>query len=588
MSIGIPNRQHPDGSASDILACPARFGDLELWKDIPREKLSLYLRFTLPMFVYWKYLLDWNGREAVFLLDSTLGQESISLSRGFDQVISLVPSHEAGERVKELAKYHGCDNLIVVESMKDVEEHLFGKIRNIALHDISAFISSANNPLEVSASIERVVANARNATTIYVSGIRKGGDDTGSKRILDLLTKRRRGRTGSIRVLFEPTLSGVSEIIPMDAEGKDFLHVRHFISRFLKYGKYVWRGGKALGEGEYTYLSLSAKTFLEILLDTLRSRSTGSGDMRVGYIRKGNPLNVMVSLTGGSEEGFIARIPMNRYANDRTRKAYENIETIGKKYGGCGGTVPAPAGTWDISGETVYLEKRVVGRCIETRKSMDNRLYRLGVEWISAFHLRTMEKRNWTNLDFRRLVEEPVSQFASCLDAGGKKRIERMTSHLADRMLDREFPFVFMHGDFKLENIIFRGDLQGIAGIIDWDLGCEQGVPVLDLLNLIFFHRWGVSGRPYHQLMEEIVRHRTLSIDEQRALKSYFGLTGIDVEGKTGVFLALFWLYYVSMRTVPYIWSVGEWRQSNVNPILDMLSDDEWWDRLERVDFFGG
>lgn len=588
MTIGIARRQHPDGTASDVLARPARFGDFELWKDISREELFRYVPFTLPTYLYWKYLLDWNGRATVFLLDSTLGQESIAFSRGFDQVISLVPGPEEGERVKEMARHHGCDNITVFESMMDVEDNRFDKIGNIALHDISAFIASAQNPIEASHSIRKVVANARNATTLYVSGIRAAGDVTEWNRILDLLKRRRQDRAGSLRVLFEPTLSRVSEIIPMDVDGKDFLRVRPWVARFLKYGKYVWRGGKALGEGEYLYLSPTARTFFEILLENIRNRSIGAGDLRVEYIRKGNPLNVMVSLTGEKGGGFIARIPMNRYANDRTRRAYENIETIWKEYGGCGGTVPEPAGAWEIRGEAAYLERRVVGRCVETRKSMDDRLYRLGVEWISAFHLRTMDKRNCTASDFGRLVVEPVSQFAPCLDAGGKEKMDRMVSNLSARLLERDFPFVFMHGDFKLENILFGEDLHRIAGIIDWDLGCGQGIPVLDILNLIFFHRWGVTGKQYNLLLDELVRDHAFSAAERRVIKAYLESTGIDMAGKVGVFLALFWLYYVSMRMVPYIWSIDEWRHSNVDPILDMLSDDAWWRELDRADLFGG
>jgi len=487
--------------------------------------------------------------------------------------------------VKALARHLGCNNITVVESVKDIEEKLFGKIRNIALHDISAFMLSAQNPMEMSRSIVKVVADAHNATTLYISGIRNAKDATHLTGILDLLNRRRRDRIGSIRILFEPTLSSVSEIIPIDAYGKDFLRVRPLISRFLKYGKYVWRGGNALGEGEYLYTSPSARTFFEILLDTLRSKSIGSSDIRVWYIRKGNPLNVMVTMAGQKGDGVIARIPMNRYANGRTKKAYENIETIWEKHGGFGGTVPAPMGTWEINGEMVYLEKRVVGRCIETRKSMDDRLYLLGVEWISAFHLRTMKKRICTVRDFRRLVEEPVSQFSSCLDPCGKEKMGRMTSNLSARLLDREFPFVFMHGDYKLENILFHGDLNRIAGVIDWDLGCEEGVPVLDVLSLIFFHRWGVSGKPYNLLLKEFVRDHTFFIVERRLLRAYLESAGIDTSCKIGVFLALFWLYYVSMRMVPSLWNNREWRQNNVDPILDMLSNDEWWSRVDDAFF---
>jgi hypothetical protein len=588
MRMAGGNRAGSDRVFSDVLARSGQFGDLELWKDIPFEQVRRYVRFTLPRYVYWKYLLDWDRREAVLVLDSSLGQDSVSLSRGFDQVVSLVPDGESAEQVKDLARHHGCANIIVAESLEDIDEKLFGRMGNVALHNISAFLSSARNPQEVASSIEKVVTGAYSATTLYVSGVRNGAVAPGFRRILNLLEKKRRDRHASIRVLFEPTLESVSELIPMAAEGKDFLRVRPVISRCLKYGKYVWRGGKALGEGEYLYLSPHVRTFFEIILDKIRSGASVPGDIRVDYIRKGNPLNVMVSLTEENGSGFIVRIPLNQYANARTKRAYENMEAIGRKYGGCGGTVPLTAGAWDVNGEEIYLEKRVEGRSIESRRSMDAPLYRMGVEWISAFHRRTMEIRKCRKHDFMRLVEDPIASFAPSLNADEKRKIDRVISNLSDRLLDREFPFVFMHGDFKLENILFREDLKGIAGIIDWDLGIEQGVPVVDVVNLILFHRWGLSGKPYNQIIEEIVRHKTFTADEQRILKSYYESTGIKEEVKSGVYLALFWIYYVSMRSVPYVWSVVEWRKNNVDVVLDMLSDDEWWRRLDLKGFYGG
>ncbi|TFG91023.1 MAG: aminoglycoside phosphotransferase family protein, partial [Syntrophobacterales bacterium] len=523
------------------------------------------------------YLLDWDQREAVLVLDSSLGQDSLSLSSGFGQVVTLVPDSESAERVKELARHHGCSNILVAESLEDIDDKLFGSIRNVALHNISGFLSSARNPQEVSSFIEKVILVAHNATTFYVSGVKSGAVFPGFGRILGLLEKKRKERQASIRVLFEPTLESVSELIPLASESKDFLRVRPVISRLQKYGKYVWRGGKALGEGEFLYLTPFVRTFFEIIIEMLSTKASVPGNIRVDYIRKGNPIKVMGSLTGENGSGFIVRIPLNSYSNGRTKRAYVNMETIGRKYSYCGGTVPRTVGAWDVNGEEVYLEKRVEGRSVESRRSMDDPLYQMGVEWISSFHRQTMENRTCTKQDFMRLVADPIAFFALSLDPCGKRKMDRVISRLSDRLLGREFPFVFMHGDFKLENILFRNDLKGIAGIIDWDLGIEQGAPVVDILNLILFHRSEQSGTPYHKILEEMVRQQTFAADEWRVLKSYYESTGINQEIESGVYVALFWIFYVTMRTVPYVWSVVEWRTNNVDGVLDMLSDDEWW-----------
>ena len=52
-----------------------------------------------------------------------------------------------------------------------------------------------------------------------------------------------------------------------------------------------------------------------------------------------------------------------------------------------------------------------------------------------------------------------------------------------------DFPLVCMHGDFKIENVMYDQRSGALTGVIDWELSMPKGLPLLDLLYLLAFNR---------------------------------------------------------------------------------------------------
>jgi hypothetical protein len=52
-----------------------------------------------------------------------------------------------------------------------------------------------------------------------------------------------------------------------------------------------------------------------------------------------------------------------------------------------------------------------------------------------------------------------------------------------------DFPLVCMHGDFKIENVMYDAGTGALTGVIDWELAQLDGLPLLDLLYLLAFNR---------------------------------------------------------------------------------------------------
>ena len=122
-----------------------------------------------------------------------------------------------------------------------------------------------------------------------------------------------------------------------------------------------------------------------------------------------------------------------------------------------------------------------------------------------------------------------------------------MEQAIRARLAGRELPLVFMHGDFKLENVIFDEDDGRLRGVIDWELAQHPGPPLLDLLYLLFYDR--------------IVRRRSAPLaalaaaglqewtDEERAqLDAYHAV--LDCRGVERPLAALFVVHHIGLRTV--------------------------------------
>jgi aminoglycoside phosphotransferase (APT) family kinase protein len=63
----------------------------------------------------------------------------------------------------------------------------------------------------------------------------------------------------------------------------------------------------------------------------------------------------------------------------------------------------------------------------------------------------------------------------------------RLRAQLERLLLGQELPVVWLHGDYKLENLLFRPPAP--PKVIDWELAQSMGLPLLDMLYLLAYRR---------------------------------------------------------------------------------------------------
>lgn len=67
--------------------------------------------------------------------------------------------------------------------------------------------------------------------------------------------------------------------------------------------------------------------------------------------------------------------------------------------------------------------------------------------------------------------------------------LQTLLSQIEQQLAGRRLPLVFTHGDFKVENVMYRLADGRITGVIDWEHASPASLPLVDVLYLFLYNR---------------------------------------------------------------------------------------------------
>jgi len=245
----------------------------------------------------------------------------------------------------------------------------------------------------------------------------------------------------------------------------------------------------------------------------------------------------MILLEIGTDSGFssICRMPLGRGV--MTARRAENNYAALQRLQSCRSIsqlAPRPLGRGVYQRQEYYVETFLSGRKLVLNPVNHAHVYAMIRPALFSLYLDAGRDTVIDEAVFRRLAGESLgvlrSKAWSRYDA---EKIQALEHALKRALLGARVRLPLVHGDFKIENLLFGpGRLEGI---LDWDLSKFQGPPYLDLLYLYsysFHHRPMTNGRG---IMDFI--HRRL------------------VVGDLGPVLQPWWDDYSSSLKIPALWS---------------------------------
>jgi hypothetical protein len=151
-------------------------------------------------------------------------------------------------------------------------------------------------------------------------------------------------------------------------------------------------------------------------------------------------------------------------------------------------------------------------------------------------------------------------------DAWRADALDRLEDLLHRTLSNRAFSRSWVHGDFVPANIFATRNGRAVTGIVDWDRARPDGIPALDLVQLVLATRVRIRRRELGQIVCELVQSPQLDEHERSVL-------GGDREADLGTLVLLAWLDHVSgvlVKAERYAHSWA-WLRLNVDRVLHDL-----------------
>jgi len=150
--------------------------------------------------------------------------------------------------------------------------------------------------------------------------------------------------------------------------------------------------------------------------------------------------------------------------------------------------IPTFLGERQVEGLAVSAMSERPGMTVDRDAPFLDELTQNAARWLRAFHAATARPVPIDAASFERC-------FASLFESARRRypvlssELTALEAPLRSRLLGRVLSLGWLHGDFKLENVVFDERTRSLTGVIDWDLAAEAGPPLVDLLYLLLYNR---------------------------------------------------------------------------------------------------
>lgn len=230
--------------------------------------------------------------------------------------------------------------------------------------------------------------------------------------------------------------------------------------------------------------------------------------------------------------------------------------------------LPAACDGFDIDGVCGFVLSEIPGTTIDRDVPRLQHATARALDFLVTFH----------RITAREVTVEPANYRDICgyiCEAIGatypplRAHAARLDELLRRRLIGRRFKLVWMHGDYKLENVIVHPRSLQVRGVIDWELARADGLPLLDTLYLLAYNRMETTHTDFLTVYDEVIAPERFEQSERRALARYleaFPLSAADQR----LLRALFALHHLGCR---YIYDIDD--PATRPRLLDLLAGVE-------------
>jgi SAM-dependent methyltransferase len=291
----------------------------------------------------------------------------------------------------------------------------------------------------------------------------------------------------------------------------------------------------------------SHETQLQVLVDDLATHNdcaTRPGFRR--YVCLPGKVFVTLERAGSAANNIIMVIPKTPTVRERRRQEIAIVTELRALSPFLAAKLPQLYLEASSRGEVYFALTEIRGITIDREVPYLDRLTSKAVDFLIRFNRLTALASTITTDVYTDSIGSITAHVAATYP-DIRARIEQIDHYLRNTLINRTLRKVWLHGDYKLENLIFEPNTLDIAGVIDWEHSRRASLPWIDLLYLLAYNRIMVEKRDFFAVYREVVLAEAYTSHERSLIDTYAEALPVDMPMKVAL-AALFFLHHIGYR----------------------------------------
>lgn len=243
----------------------------------------------------------------------------------------------------------------------------------------------------------------------------------------------------------------------------------------------------------------------------------------------------------------IVILPLDVAVLDRLRDEAMTLEALHDATLSIQSLIPRFFMEGELGGQVYFVQQEMPGTSVDAPVASLEKMTSRAVRLLIDFHSQTTQEITLNDESFGILFSSLLRRVVEALGPGIASSIDRIEEITRAVLYGKRFSLVWMHGDFKIENLIFDPDSLQISGIIDWDLSRKDGYPLIDLMYLIAYNRVIREGREVEEILLDCMVPQEFSDFEREIWDEYMCALGIG-EDLVGILIMVFCMHHLAYR----------------------------------------
>lgn len=343
----------------------------------------------------------------------------------------------------------------------------------------------------------------------------------------------------------------LAEVVPL--RGYRTSKNRENFRERLKEVLYGRVGSRWLAPAYAVVAQVNPSAVLESTMDLVAKRVAQAPPFRDGtpiiiknyLLFPGSKAIVTLGAEGRAAHDVVAVLTTDALAIERRRVEVEVLSKLAQLPQRLACLVPVPLDQFVIGRTQCYLLNRLPGVTLDVESGALGPITEQALEFVVDLHRETstvavVDESIYRNL-FWSLVEAAESR-----NPAVSEELRAWDEPLRACVMGARVPSVWMHGDYKVENIMYDQHRRRLTGVIDWELARNPGLPLLDPLYLLIYNRI-IRGQTPIESVAQMIWLGQRSDAESALLRRYLDGVGI-VDSLIPALSAMFVAHHIGCR----------------------------------------